>query len=65
MSSNVYQHRTLVPAVAAVNPAPQSASTARLNDLLDFVKHEFEGLGNDAQQIKAQRDDMEHRSESQ
>lgn len=63
MSSNIYQHRTLVPAAAPVAPAGAAVSTARLNDLLDFVKHEFDMVSADAQQLKGQRDEFEHRSE--
>lgn len=62
--SNIYNHRSLVPAAAAVQPAPPQASSARLADLLDFVKHEFDVIGSDANQLKGQRDDFEHRSES-
>ncbi|ETS59978.1 hypothetical protein PaG_05966 [Moesziomyces aphidis] len=40
--------------------APHTSS-ARLADLLDFVRHEFDLLGNDTAQFKAQRDEMEHR----
>lgn len=63
MSSGIYQHRTLVPTAAPIAPAPQGASTARLNDLLQFVKHEFDAISSDAEQLKGQRDDYEHRSE--
>ncbi|PWN51757.1 WD40 repeat-like protein [Violaceomyces palustris] len=48
-------------ATAAAVAAAQNASQARLADLLDFVKHEFDLLGNDAAQFKVQRDEMEHR----
>ncbi|CEH14733.1 WD40 repeat-containing protein [Ceraceosorus bombacis] len=65
--SNIYNHRSLVPAATGGPPAaaPPSASTARLNDLLDFVKHEFEVIGNDATQFKNQRDEFEHRLSAQ
>ena len=63
MSSNIYQHRTLVPAAAPVAPAGQANSTARLNDLLEFVKHEFDVVLAEGGQLKGQRDDYEHRSE--
>ncbi|CAO1629327.1 unnamed protein product [Parajaminaea phylloscopi] len=61
MSSNIYQHRTLVPAAAPVAPAGAAVSAARLNDLLEFVKHEFDLVSGDAQQFKGQRDEFEHR----
>ena len=61
--SNIYNHRSLVPSAAPAPAAPPSASTARLNDLLDFVKHEFDVIGSDASQLKGQRDEFEHRSE--
>ncbi|KDN45299.1 WD40 repeat-like protein [Tilletiaria anomala UBC 951] len=40
--------------------AAVAASSARLADLLEFVKHEFDLLGNDAAQLKGQRDEFEH-----
>lgn len=46
-----------------VGAAPPSASAARLADLLDFVRQEFDLVGNDAATLKGQRDEFEHRSE--
>jgi glucose repression regulatory protein TUP1 len=43
--------------------APPSASAARLADLLDFVRQEFDLVGNDAATLKVQRDEFDHRSE--
>lgn len=48
---------------APVGAAPSSASAARLADLLDFVRQEFDLVGNDAATLKVQRDEFEHRSE--
>ncbi|KAJ1023951.1 hypothetical protein NDA13_004783 [Ustilago tritici] len=48
------------PGAAPPAGAPHTSS-ARLADLLDFVRHEFDLLGNDTAQFKAQRDEMEHR----
>lgn len=47
----------------SVGAAPSSASAARLADLLDFVRQEFDLVGNDAATLKAQRDEFDHRSE--
>lgn len=48
-------------AAGAGAAATSSASAARLADLLDFVRHEFDLVGNDAATLKNQRDDLEHR----
>ncbi|EST04978.1 WD40 repeat [Kalmanozyma brasiliensis GHG001] len=48
------------PGAAPPAGAPHTSS-ARLADLLDFVRHEFDLLGNDTANFKAQRDDLEHR----
>lgn len=48
---------------APIGATPSSASAARLADLLDFVRQEFDLVGNDATTLKVQRDEFEHRSE--
>jgi glucose repression regulatory protein TUP1 len=46
-----------------VGASSSSASAARLADLLDFIRQEFDLVGNDAATLKAQRDEFDHRSE--
>lgn len=43
-------------------PASQAMWSARLMDLLNLVRHEFEVIGNDAVHFKSQRDELENRS---
>lgn len=43
-------------------PASQALWSARLVDLLNLVRHEFDVIGNDAVHFKSQRDELEHRS---
>ena len=51
------------PIAGAVAPgAGQAIWSARLLDLLNLVRHEFDVIGNDAVHFKSQRDEMEHRS---
>ncbi|KOS15602.1 tup1-general transcription repressor [Malassezia pachydermatis] len=42
-------------------PASQAMWSARLMDLLNLVRHEFEVIGNDAVHFKSQRDELENR----
>jgi glucose repression regulatory protein TUP1 len=66
-SSNAGPSGSLGGPSAGNGPAPigaaPSASAARLADLLDFVRQEFDLVGNDAATLKVQRDEFEHRSE--
>ena len=48
------------PGGAGAGPSATSASVARLADLLDFVRHEFDLIGGEATALKSQRDDLEH-----
>lgn len=48
---------------SSVGAAPPTASAARLADLLDFIRQEFDLVGNDAATLKVQRDEFDHRSE--
>lgn len=43
-------------------PGSQTLWSARLMDLLNLVRHEFDVIGNDAVHFKSQRDELEHRS---
>lgn len=43
-------------------PTSQAIWSARLVDLLNLVRHEFDVIGNDAVHFKSQRDELEHRS---
>ncbi|KAJ7493401.1 chromatin associated protein [Mycena galericulata] len=53
--SNVYQHRSLRPTGAPPDPY----NPARLQDTLDVIKQEFDGLGNELIVARAQREKYE------
>ncbi|WFD18804.1 general transcription repressor [Malassezia caprae] len=46
---------------AVAPPGSQAIWSARLVDLLNLVRHEFDVIGNDAVHFKSQRDELEHR----
>lgn len=47
-----------------VHSQPGQAGSARLADLLDFIKAEFEQLAGEGSQLRAQREEFEGMSES-
>ncbi|KAG8965452.1 general transcription repressor [Tulasnella sp. 419] len=69
--STIYNHRPLQPSgpVAPPTPAtaardqqpPPSAASARLQELLDVVRHEFDGIVHECGSLRTQRDEYESR----
>lgn len=49
------------PTGSGAGSAASSASAARLADLLDFVRHEFDLISGETATLKGQRDEFEHR----
>ena len=58
------QHHRLPPASGPAPSALAAGSSARLNELLDLIKVEFESAGVEGSQWKVQRDEYEGKSES-
>lgn len=55
MPPGVYHNRTMM-------PAQGGAPSARLTELLEAIKNEFEAVTQDTSIFKMQRDEFEHKS---